>query len=206
MKNVTFTCLISAKAIRRVPSLVPGTGAEDANSVLKKKSQIYTKTKQKYGIFTAMNYLIIIVHVYLSYFHIISGMPRLHTWISNEALANKSCKQWWLTFTLNQVKVELLQCPHCDLFNIVVHQETHQWCSHMLTGRHARSFGNLFLSLKRTILSNSIYMCKLITNHWDQYTLCGSLLKGKKKTPKTHTLMNTAIVLERFDMDSKINL
>lgn len=114
-------------------------------------------------------------------------MPRLHTWISNEALDNKFCKQWWLTFTLNQVKVELLQCPHCDLFNIVVHQEIHQWCSHMLTGRHARSFGNLFLSLKRTILSNSIYMCKLITNHWDQYTLCGSLLKGKKKKKNPHT-------------------
>lgn len=58
---------------------------------------------------------------------------------------------------------------------------------------------------KRTILSNSIYMCKLITNHWDQYTLCGSLLKGKKNH-QNHTLMNTAIVLERFDMDSKINL
>lgn len=40
---------------------------------------------------------------------------------------------------------------------------------------------------KRTILSNSIYMCKLITNHWDQYTLCGSLLKGKKKKKNPHT-------------------
>lgn len=74
VKNVTFTCLISAKAIRRVPSLVPGTGAEDANSVLKKLPNTYY-TKYTYGIFTAMNYLIIIVHVYISYFHIISGMP-----------------------------------------------------------------------------------------------------------------------------------
>lgn len=133
------------KPLEEFHPLCQGQGQKMQILFLKNPKYCTYYTKYTYGIFTATNYLIIIVHVYLSYFHIISGMPRLHTWISNEALDNKFCKQWWLTFTLNQVKVELLQCPHCDLFNIVVHQEIHQWCSHMLTGRHARSFGNLFL-------------------------------------------------------------
>lgn len=66
VRNVTFTCLISAKAIRRVPSLVPGTGAEDANSVLK-KSQIHTIPS------TRMVYLlpqIILLSLYMYIYHI----------------------------------------------------------------------------------------------------------------------------------------
>lgn len=54
-------------------------------------------------------------------------------------------KHSWLTFTLDQVKVELLQRPHGNLSDIIIHQEVHQGSCHMFTRRHARSFSNLLL-------------------------------------------------------------
>lgn len=52
-------------------------------------------------------------------------------------------KHSWLTFTLDQVKVELLQRPHGNLSDIIIHQEVHQGSCHMFTRRHAGSFSNL---------------------------------------------------------------
>lgn len=56
-----------------------------------------------------------------------------------------STKHSWLTFTLDQVKVELLQRPHGNLSDIIIHQEVHQGSCHMFTSRHAGSFSNLLL-------------------------------------------------------------
>lgn len=56
-----------------------------------------------------------------------------------------SPKHSWLTFTLDQVKVELLQRPHGNLSDIIIHQEVHQGSCHMFTSRHAGSFSNLLL-------------------------------------------------------------
>lgn len=66
-------------------------------------------------------------------------------WMYMYTSTHFSPKHSWLTFTLDQVKVELLQRPHGNLSDIIIHQEVHQGSCHMFTSRHAGSFSNLLL-------------------------------------------------------------
>lgn len=54
-------------------------------------------------------------------------------------------QQQVLTFTLDDIQVELLNGTHADLFEFCVHQHLQQGRGQMLTGRHAGCLGHFTL-------------------------------------------------------------
>lgn len=128
---------------------------------------------------------IILLSLYMYIYHISTSF--LECQVSNEALANKFCKQYdlrshWIRSRLNCCSAPIVTC--------LILLSIRKFISDVATCLQAdmqEVLATFSCCKKRTILSNSIYMCKLITNHWDQYTLCGSLLKGKKKKKNPHT-------------------
>ena len=64
--------------------------------------------------------------------------PRASLWTQGRT----ACRHT-LTFTLDDVQVELLDGPHADLLQLAVHQHLQQRGGQVLAGRHAGGLGHL---------------------------------------------------------------
>lgn len=165
-----LTCRKSMNASWRVSPWKPGTGSELANTEQRQKQKCTTFKLGEWCFYQKMDPRTLFLHwgkAKSKYNNHVEVWSCSNDCWNTKAKEENKCLilfqyfvKFLLTFTLNHIQVELLNCSHTDLFEFWVQQHLHKWCGQMLARWHASCLGNFSLHRQRQGEEEGTRVCK----------------------------------------------